>query len=234
MTSAQNDLPGTASPRHAKPAKPAFRHRSAALLGLVAVLGLAVAGCAPTGGSGTATTAAGPATASSATAGNTPSSMASTAPTPAAPSSAAPATTMAPALCKAADLKGSLDDTGGGAAGHIYMKLILTNKSSSACILDGYPGVSLVKAGTTQPIGAPADRDTSRPSSGPIHLAPGQGASAVLRYTQADNYQDCQRVQADDVMVYPPSAYDELVIAHPLTACSNANDNLLLIGAFQP
>ena len=70
-------------------------------------------------------------------------------------------------------LSASLDDTGGGAAGSIYLKLIVTNKSAATCLLDGYPGVSLVKAGTDTPIGAPADRDAKAPSSGPIALAPG-------------------------------------------------------------
>lgn len=114
------------------------------------------------------------------------------------------------------------------------MTLVLTNSSAADCIVDGYPGVSLVKAGSTDPIGAPADRDPNAPSSGPITLSPGASASAVLRYTQADNYQNCQREQADAVLVYPPSATDSIEIAHPLTACSNADIELLGIGAFQP
>ena len=35
-------------------------------------------------------------------------------------------------------------------------------------------------------------------------------------------------------MVYPPSAYDELVVPRQLTACRNADVKLLKIGAFQP
>ncbi|WP_287931049.1 DUF4232 domain-containing protein [Arthrobacter sp.] len=246
MTSDEKQFRGKTARRHATTSKAAFRRRTGAVIGLAAVLGLALAGCGTSnGGSATtpaaatsaaatsaATTAeATPAATPAATAGNTASSMASTAPSRPATT---PATGAGPALCTAASLKGSVDDTGGGAAGHIYMKLILTNKSSSTCILNGYPGVSLVKAGTTTPIGAPADRDASAPSKGPITLAPGKGATAVLAYTQAGNYQGCKRVQADDIMVYPPSAYDELVIPHPLTACSNTDINLLKIGAFQP
>lgn len=115
------------------------------------------------------------------------------------------------------------------------MKLVVSNSSGAACVLDGYPGVSLVAAGSIVPIGEPAVRDSAAPSSGPITLAPGDSASAVLRYTQADNYQDqCKRVAADSVLVYPPSATDWLEIAHPLTACSNEDIKLLTIGAFQP
>lgn len=242
MTSAENHLSPKNSHRAPTAAGRAARSRAGALIGLAAVLGLALAGCGPSNGGGTTTTGSGSTTAASAsaTAGDTPSSVESGAPTSAAPSSAAPATSAAPAssaapaLCTAASLSGSLDDTGGGAAGHIYMKLILANKSGTTCILDGYPGVSLVKAGTTSPIGAPATRDATRPSTGPISLAPGKSAAAVLNYTQAGNYPNCKQVQADQVMVYPPSAKDRLFVAHPLTACSNADIKLLQIGAFQP
>lgn len=137
-------------------------------------------------------------------------------------------------LCTAASLTGVLDSTGGGAAGSIYMSLVLSNSSSAACILDGYPGVSLVPAGSTEFVGAPAVRDATLPSSGPITLAPGESATATLRYTQADNYQDCQRVETGAVLVYPPSATDSLEIPRELTACSNAEITLLSIGAFQP
>lgn len=140
----------------------------------------------------------------------------------------------ATALCPAASLKGSLDESDGGAAGHIYMKLVVTNTSGAACILDGYPGVSMEAAGSSTPIGAPADRDPAAPSNGPITLTPGQSAAATLRYTQAGNYQNCQRVQADSILVYPPSATDSLEIGHPLTACSNDDVKLLSIGAFMP
>ena len=219
------------------------------LLALAAVLALggSLAACTPKSPEETATTAGtGPSSSASAspTAGATPdaspsSTAGATGAATSAPASPPPPPSSAPAsqateLCTAAELTGSLDDTGGGAAGHIYMKLILANSSGTDCILDGYPGVSMVKAGTTDPIGAPAVRDPQAPSNGPIPLAPGQSASAVLSYAQAGNYQGCQQVQAGSVLVYPPSAFDSLEIPHPLTACSNANIELLTIGAFQP
>ncbi|WP_425862698.1 DUF4232 domain-containing protein [Arthrobacter sp. TWP1-1] len=170
-----------------------------------------------------------------------PSASAVAGTTEATPSSApttAPATSQATQestpLCTAASLKGTLDDTGGGAAGNVFMSLVLTNSSDVACIVDGYPGVSMVMAGTIDPIGAPAERDAQAPSTGPITLAPGDTTTATLRYTQAGNYQECQHVQAAAVLVYPPSATDSLEIPHELTACSNADIKLLTIGAFQP
>lgn len=133
-------------------------------------------------------------------------------------------------------LSGSVDDTGGGAAGSIYMKLILTNQSGTPCILNGYPGVSLVGYGNGTQVGLGAERDATKPSTGPIHLVPGASASAVLKYTQAGNYAaaDCRPAQADGFRVYPPSATDALFISHPLTGCTSDTINLLRIGAFAP
>ncbi len=171
----------------------------------------------------------------SATPTATPSAEASPSETTTEPTDEASTSTAAAAtpLCTATSLSGSLDDSGGGAAGSVYMKLVLSNSGSADCILDGYPGVSLVKAGTIDPIGAPAERDPAAPSNGPITLGPGQGATATLRYTQAGNYPGCESEQADSVLVYPPSDTGHLEIAHPLTACSNTDIKLLTIGAFQ-
>ncbi len=130
-------------------------------------------------------------------------------------------------------LQGSVDDTGGGAAGSIYMKLILANTSATSCILDGYPGVSLVGDGNGTQLGAPANRNAELPSSGPITMDPASTAAAVLHYTQAGNYQGCTQAPADGLRVYPPSATDALYIAHPLTACTDAGIVLMTIGAFQ-
>lgn len=139
----------------------------------------------------------------------------------------------APGLCNAAMLTGSVDDTGGGAAGHVYMKLILKNTSTQSCILDGYPGVSLVGSGSGTQVGAPANRDPALPSAGPLTLNPGSSATAQLRYTQAGNYQDCTQTPAEGLRVYPPSATDALFIRHPLTGCSQKSIVLLTIGAFR-
>ena len=214
------------------------RHARLSRLGqalpVAAALGLAfgLAACGPQGSTGAGST--GTPAATSASPGASPGTSAPPWTTGATPSSTAGTTPTGAALCTAASLTGVLDSSGGGAAGSVYMSLVLTNSSSGDCVLDGYPGVSMVKAGTTEPIGAPAVRDPQAPSNGPITLVPGASATAVLRYTQADNYQGCQREPADAVLVYPPSATDSLEIAHPLTACSNDDIKLLTIGAFQP
>ena len=113
------------------------------------------------------------------------------------------------------------------------MKLNLTNSGTEPCILRGFPGVSLVADAAGAPIGAPATRDESA-GVVDVLLAPGQTGTAVLRYTQARNYQGCSPVDAAGYRVYPPEDTDSLFIPQPTTACSNTDIALLSIGAFQP
>lgn len=168
-----------------------------------------------------------------------PSSSSAAAPsaTPTRPTAASatssPASTGAGSqLCKASALKASTDSTGGGAAGSVYMQLILTNSGTASCHLKGFAGVSLTSGPNGKPIGAPAQRDTSAPVTD-VLLAPGQAGSAVLRYTQAHNYPDCVRVQAAGFRIYPPEDTASLFVARPSDACSNASIELLTVGAFQ-
>jgi hypothetical protein len=142
------------------------------------------------------------------------------------------ATRAAAGLCKASALKASTDATGGGAAGSVYMRLILTNSGTAPCHLKGFAGVSLTNSPGGEPIGAPARRDTSEPAID-VLLGPGQSAAAVLRYTQARNYTDCALVPAAGFRIYPPEETVSLFVARPSDACSNASIELLTIGPFQ-
>lgn len=141
-------------------------------------------------------------------------------------------TTAGPVLCKAATLSAATDATGGGAAGSVYMTLTLTNTGKEPCLLRGYPGVSLAADANGKPIGAPAKRDDSTPVAD-VLLAPGKGGKAVLRYTQAGNYPDCTVTPAAGYRIYPPEDKASLFLPQPTRACSNANIELLTIGAFQ-
>ena len=156
---------------------------------------------------------------------------------PAAPESsaaAAPSTAKGgPQLCKAASLTGTTDATGGGAAGSIYMQLILTNSGTEPCLLKGFAGVSLTAGADGEPIGAAATRDDSGPVTD-VTLAPGKAGTATLRYTQAANYPDCTKTPAAGFRVYPPNDTASLFIPQQLDACTNTEINLLTIGAFQP
>ena len=112
------------------------------------------------------------------------------------------------------------------------MTLTLTNTGTAPCLLKGYAGVSLAADANGDPIGAPAKRDESTPVA-EVLLAPGQGGKAVLRYTQAGNYPDCNLTPAAGYRIYPPEDKASLFLAQPTRGCSNAAIELLTIGAFQ-
>ena len=195
---------------------------------MAAAAALLLSGC---GGSSTQTQSATspPSTSASETSQPATSDAPTESSAAAAPSNAKPG----PQLCKAASLTGTTDATGGGAAGSIYMQLILTNSGTETCLLKGFAGVSLTAGANGEPIGAPAIRDDSGPVTD-VTLAPGKAGTATLRYTQAANYPDCTQTPAAGFRVYPPNDTASLFIPQPLDACTNAKINLLTIGAFQP
>ena len=194
-----------------------------------AAAALLFSGC---GGSSTQAQSATSPPSPSATETSQPPATSATAPESSA--AAAPSTAKAgPQLCKAASLTGTTDATGGGAAGSIYMQLILTNSGTEPCLLKGFAGVSLTAGADGEPIGAAATRDDSGPVTD-VMLAPGKAGTATLRYTQAANYPDCTKTPAAGFRVYPPNDTASLFIPQQLDACTNTEINLLTIGAFQP
>ncbi|WP_441407955.1 DUF4232 domain-containing protein [Arthrobacter sp. 2MCAF15] len=194
-----------------------------------AAAALFLSGCG--GSSAQPQPATSPPTASASTSSEPSASATATESSPAPASSQAAQT--GPALCQAASLTATTDSSGGGAAGSIYMQLILTNSGTEPCLLKGYAGVSLTAGADGEPIGAAATRDDSTPVSD-VMLAPGKAGSATLRYTQAANYPDCTRTPAAGFRVYPPDDTASLFVAQQLDACTNTDINLLIIGAFQP
>ncbi|MET3951269.1 DUF4232 domain-containing protein [Arthrobacter sp. UYEF36] len=194
-----------------------------------AAAALFLAGC------GTATpqaqTSSTPASSPTSSASQPAASGTATGPASSAPAPAA-STPAAPGLCKAAGLTGTIDSTGGGAAGSVYMKLILTNSGTEPCVLKGFAGVSLTADANGAPIGAAATRDESTPAA-ELVLAPGQTGAATLRYSQAANHPDCTMAPAAGFRIYPPEDTASLFIAQPRDACSDAETRLLTIGVFQ-
>ena len=156
---------------------------------------------------------------------------------PSSSGSAAPTTAPvagAPARCVSSQLKASLGPGAGGAAGHVYSKIVLTNTSSTPCLLSGFAGVSLTAGPDGGPIGAPADRDSSVPVTN-IVLQPGQSGGADFGYTQPGLYGgSCTQVQAAGIRIYPPEDYGSVFISQPETACSETGIHLLTLKAFQP
>lgn len=224
----------SARPRTGRPAR-ALGGLSVAVMALA--MGLSLSACDSTATTANTTAPAGSPTTSTETVPVETTPAESGTPTQTLPATSTAPDTSAPAatpVCAAANLTGSVDDTGGGAAGSIYMKLIVKNTSTAACTIDGYPDVFLVGDNNGTQLGPVSNRNTGAPSTGAITLAPGKTAAAVLQYTQAGNYPDCKQVPANGFRVFPPSATDALYIAHPVTACSNTDIALLTVGAFQP
>lgn len=192
--------------------------------------GTATPGASSSSASPSSTTSS--ASASSTSAGPAPSASASTPPAGPQPSSTTPAAG-SPARCLSTQLEGSIQPGAGGAAGTVYQKIALKNVSQTPCLLEGFAGVSLTNGPQGEPIGAPADRDTSTPVV-PIVLQPGQSGAADFGLHQAHNYQGCTVVDAAGYRVYPPEDYGSLFIPAASTACSNADIHLLTLRAFQP
>ena len=194
-----------------------------------AAAALFLAGC----GAGTpqAQTSSTPASSPASSASQPAASGAATGPASSAPAPAV-STPAGPGLCKAAGLTATIDSTGGGAAGSVYMTLILTNSGTEPCLLKGFAGVSLTADADGAPIGAAAARDESTPAAD-VLLAPGQAGAATLRYSQAANHPDCTMAPAAGFRVYPPEDTASLFIAQPRDACSDADTQLLTIGVFQ-
>lgn len=191
----------------------------AALIALIAGCGSPSSPAAP-GHAVTVTVTAPPSSGSGGSPGGTAS-----------PSASAPVT--GPAECATSDLKVSVGQSN-GAAGTIFYNLDFTNTSGSPCVVQGYPGVSLVTASSTagSQIGAAARRNPVTPSTR-ITLNPGDAAHAMLGIAEAGNFPPgkCHMVTAHWLKVFPP---DQTVAAYaPLTTatCSSSSAPTLQISA---
>jgi hypothetical protein len=188
----------------------------------------AATGSTTTTTTGATSTTAGPAT----TAPSSGSSVTTTAAGSSVTSSgtSSPATTAGPGRCHTSSLTGSLAGAS-GTAGSSYYRLVLTNTGSTACVIQGYAGVSFVTGSNGQQVGAPADRSPGSTLS--VLLAPGQRAQAVLQITDAGNYgPSCGITATDGLRVYPPGQTASLLIVHSDKGCSNTRDVTLRVGPF--
>ncbi|WP_432585493.1 DUF4232 domain-containing protein [Streptomyces sp. HD1123-B1] len=107
-------------------------------------------------------------------------------------------------------------------AGNVYLPLVLTNTSTSACTLTGFPGVSLLDADGAL-IGEPAARRGASHST--IPLPPGGSASALL-HTLNEGVTDtpCWK-SATSIRVYPPDSFRAMkVAAHSFRVCGGVFD----------
>jgi len=221
------------------------RVRSVALAGsALTVAGILASGCsslssvssaAGSSGSGASTSA----TSSAAPGGSTGTGTPTTPGTPGATSGATATAAASPAgagtggtpACTTGDLKTSIGDGGGGAAGSFYSLIEFTNTSSASCTLYGYPGVSLRDAQLAL-IGAPATRGVApEPAPSVVTLAPGATASATLKETDYTVYptSECKPATAAYLLVYPPNQTQSVKLAFKSGTCSNPSVKMLAV-----
>ena len=132
---------------------------------------------------------------------------------------AAPAQAAAAAktpTCATSQLTASLG-SGDAGAGNLYRFLLLTNHSHTTCELDGFPGLSLLKANGTE-LGAPATFDHSF-SYRPVTVRPGQAVSDTI-HTLNSGATSCQGTSTE-LRIYPPGNKAALVIPGKVMLCGN-------------
>lgn len=128
-------------------------------------------------------------------------------------------TTAATALiqCTTSDLALSVESAGGGTAGTTYRHAVLTNQSTHACTLGGFPGVSLVDADDQQ-LGQPAKR--TGPAGPTVTLAPGKAAASAIGFPNPANFPGgtCTE-QSFNLKLYPPGQTTALESELSAQAC---------------
>lgn len=207
----------TSYPRMARRAVPAL-----ALLGVAAL----VTGCGPDASTGSATPSAPVASASTTSAGGTSSGgtggTTGGGSTTTAPSTTSSGSSSAVSRCATRDLQASTGASQ-GTAGSSFVVIDFKNISGATCTLYGYPGVSQAGGKPVDQIGAAADRYSIAPATR-VTLAPGAVANALLRITDAGNFDasKCVPTPAQYLQVFPPNQTTPIYVAHTSTACADS------------
>jgi hypothetical protein len=197
------------------------------------ILGLSFAAAAAvTATACSSSTSSGPAATVTITRSSSPAGS-SSAPAPSPSPSTGASTGSAAAPCATAGLRVSKGATN-GAAGTIYTNIDFTNTSGAACILEGYPGVSLVSAGNNggKQVGDDAKRTTTAPVRA-VTLGAGQTAHAVLGVAEADNFPAarCKPVTAHWLKVFPPNQRAAAYVSFTTKTCRNSTVPTMTISA---
>jgi hypothetical protein len=126
----------------------------------------------------------------------------------------------AAARCKEGDLTDWVGVPGGATAGSVYYDLEISDTSSVACSMYGFPGVSALGPGGVH-YGSPAARNVYGTEQ-TITLEPGDTAHVVLQITDTGNFpkSDCRPKTADALLVYAPGAYSAKTVPFSFQACS--------------
>jgi hypothetical protein len=186
---------------------------------LLALGALALAGCGSSHHSSAPTTSVSTQAAASSTSGTT------TATVPSAPASTPRCTTSALAVWIGVG-------EGGATAGSTFYPLELTNISSHACHLFGFPGVS---AFAGHQLGSPARRNHAVPEH-TVTLAPRDTAHTVVQITDASNFSAsrCKPATATGLKLIPPDEHTSAGVPFNFPACSKKGPIFLSIQPVQP
>lgn len=133
--------------------------------------------------------------------------------------------------CTAADLGVWFAVTqGNGAAGSIYYPLEFTNLTRHACVMRGFPGVSVLDRHGHQ-LGSPARWDPGVRAR-TVLLAAGATAHTILRWSDAtvSTAPGCHPTfAASQLRIYPPGQYGATYAAFNLESCSHAGPAYLSV-----
>jgi hypothetical protein len=137
----------------------------------------------------------------------------------AAPAMAAQASSASVAKTPACATSQLTAQLGGGdaGAGNLYRYLLLTNHSGTACVVSGFPGLSLLNSHGGE-IGAPATFDHSF-SYTALTVRPGQTVSDTIHTLNA-GATSCQGTSTS-LRIYPPANKAALVIPGKVMLCGN-------------
>lgn len=121
--------------------------------------------------------------------------------------------------CAIGELRGSLGQAE-GAAGSVYVPLVLTNVGARTCELRGFPGVSYVAGADGHQIGPAAAM--SGPRGGEVVLKPGAAAASQLQLVDVANFDAavCKPTPVRGLRVYPPGDAASLYVERAGTGCA--------------
>lgn len=165
-------------------------------------------------------------------------SSAATDPAPSATPDPTPSETAVPhaSSCTAHSLEARLGRVDGVEGGSV-VEVMLENTSDQDCMLQGWPGVSMVTNGDGTQLGAASGQDAASPNATVTLAASGGLAAVSVEITNALDFSnaECGPRDADGLRLYPPGATGALFVAVPdLVGCSSGSVDLLVSGAMQP
>ncbi|WP_433590291.1 DUF4232 domain-containing protein [Nocardia sp. CA-145437] len=166
--------------------------------------------------------------------GSTPGTTDAPVPTTGAPAGD-PTTTKAPAgTAKCTTSQLILDKGHGGQIGGTWF-LKFINKSSTACTLEGFPGVSQTNGPQGDPVGEPAERDKGpqAPQATQVTLSANGGAAQFEFISYPKQVNDCAALRTSTLRVYPPDNTESLSLPWDNLICPSPQ-RMLVVRAITP